>query len=263
MKNNTGKRHRTKVYQALASTLVTLPRGVMGTAFPKQPEKPLKLYEFEACPYCRRVRDVITRLNLDVEIYPCPKNGTRFRPMVQALGGQAQFPFLIDENTGDQLYESKAIIAHLFTHYSHKGRVPLSYQLLPPVSLVGGIAVAVNSFDGMTANANNVNREAPEQLLELWSFEASPFSRIVRAKLTELEIPYKLHNVPKERWQDQGPANARLKPGKYVPLADGKRAREITNMQGKMQVPFLIDPNTGVEMFESRQIVKYLDKQYG
>ena len=104
MKNNTGKRHRTKVYQALASTFVTLPRGVMGTAFPKQPEKPLKLYEFEACPYCRRVRDVITRLNLDVEIYPCPKNGTRFRPMVQALGGQAQFPFLIDENTSDQLY---------------------------------------------------------------------------------------------------------------------------------------------------------------
>ena len=43
MKNNTGKRHRTKVYQALASTLVTLPRGVMGTAFPKQPEKPLNL----------------------------------------------------------------------------------------------------------------------------------------------------------------------------------------------------------------------------
>ncbi len=234
MTNHTGKRHRTKVYQSLASTLVTLPRGVMGTPYPKQPEKPIKLYEFEACPYCRRVRDVITQLNLDVEIYPCPKNGTRFRPIVQALGGKAQFPFLIDENTGDQLYESKAIIAHLFTHYSHKGKVPLSYQLLPPLSLVGGIAVAV-----------------------------SPFSRIVRAKLTELEIPYKIHSVPKERWQDQGPATARLKPGKYEPLANGKRAQELPKMQGKMQVPYLIDPNTGVEMFESRQIVKYLDKQYG
>ena len=178
--------HQIKVLQSVVATLIEGGRGVMGTPQPNQPSKPLKLYEFEGSPFCRRVREVITMLNLDVEIYPCPKNGTRFRPMVQALGGQAQFPFLIDENTGDQLYESKAIIAHLFTHYSHKGKVPLSYQLLPPVSLVGGIAVAVNSFDGMTANANNVNREAPEQLLELWSFEASPFSRIVRAKLTEL-----------------------------------------------------------------------------
>ncbi|EYT44070.1 glutathione S-transferase, N-terminal domain protein, partial [Acinetobacter sp. 478810] len=33
--------------------------------------------------------------------------------------------------------------------------------------------------------------------------------------------------------------------------------------QGKMQVPYLVDPNTGVKMFESAQIVKYLKKQYG
>lgn len=29
-------------------------------------------------------------------------------------------------------------------------------------------------------------------------------------------------------------------------------------MQGKMQVPYLVDPNTGVKMFESAEIVKYL-----
>jgi len=29
-----------------------------------------------------------------------------------------------------------------------------------------------------------------------------------------------------------------------------------------MQVPFLVDPNTGVAMFESAEIVKYLDQTY-
>ncbi|MDU6056014.1 MAG: glutathione S-transferase N-terminal domain-containing protein, partial [Acinetobacter junii] len=29
------------------------------------------------------------------------------------------------------------------------------------------------------------------------------------------------------------------------------------------QVPYLVDPNTGVKMFESAKIVEYLKKQYG
>ncbi|MBU6283884.1 glutathione S-transferase N-terminal domain-containing protein, partial [bacterium] len=31
---------------------------------------------------------------------------------------------------------------------------------------------------------------------------------------------------------------------------------------GKMQVPWLHDPNTGVSMFESADIVDYLDRTY-
>ncbi|MFM8410099.1 MAG: hypothetical protein ACKOCT_07460 [Alphaproteobacteria bacterium] len=31
---------------------------------------------------------------------------------------------------------------------------------------------------------------------------------------------------------------------------------------GKMQVPWLSDPNTGVSMFESADIVAYLDRTY-
>ena len=36
---------------------------------------------------------------------------------------------------------------------------------------------------------------APEKPLELFSFEASPFCRIVREAMTSLEIPYVLRNV--------------------------------------------------------------------
>lgn len=67
--------HQIKVVQALASALTEGGRGSNGTAFPKQPEQPLKLYEFEGSPFCRRVREVMTLLNLDYEVYPCPKGG--------------------------------------------------------------------------------------------------------------------------------------------------------------------------------------------
>lgn len=48
-----------------------------------------------------------------------------------------------------------------------------------------------------------------------------------------------------------------------MPLKGGKREKSLQIMQGKMQVPYLVDPNTGVKMFESAQIVKYLKQQYG
>jgi glutathione S-transferase len=82
---------------------------------------------------------------------------------------------------------------------------------------------------------------APRQPLELWSFEASPFSRIVREKLCSLEIPYRLHNV-----------------GKGSPSRPAFERRA-----GRVQVPFLVDPNTNVEMFESADIVHYLEATYG
>lgn len=260
-------KHHVNVLRAFASAGIAGGRGMNGTAFPKQPEKPLKLYEFEACPFCRRVREVITLLNLDVQIYPCPDNGTRFRPLVQQLGGKTQFPFLIDENTGDKLYESKDIIAHLFKHYSQSGKVPLSYQFYPPVPVVGMASTLVglahhDGVAGHNADKANASRPAPKKLLELWSFEASPYSKVVRARLTELEIPYILHSVAKERWQDQGPAALRLKPGKYTPLAGGKREKVLQRLGGRIQVPYLEDPNTGAQLFESADILDYLNSQY-
>ena len=115
-------------------------------------------------------------------------------------------------------------------------------------------------------NKKVTHREAPKQLLELWGTEASPFTRVVRGVLTELELPFIFHNVAKERWQDQGPSVLRLKPGKYVPLAGGKREK-IVPVMGRfsqdIQVPFLKDPNTHVDLFESEAIVSYLQRQYG
>ena len=255
-------KHQIKVIQALFSGLAQGGRGVTGTPHPKQPEQPLKLYEFEGSPYCRRVREVLTLLNLDYEVYPCPKGGTKYRPLVKQLGGKTQFPFLLDENTDTRLYESEDIIHYLFEQYGRSGKTPKKYAHYPKTPYVAYVGTLVNGASGVWINKSIKDRVAPEQLLQLWGFEASPYTRVVRGLLTELELPFKFHNVPKERWQDQGPAVLRLKPGKYVPLAGGKREQVMQVMGRDIQVPYLVDPNTETALFESADIVAYLKQTY-
>jgi len=258
--------HQIKVIQALASTIAAGGRGATGTAFPNQPEKALKLYEFEGSPFCRRVREVLTLLNLDYEVYPCPKGGTKYRKIVKDLGGKTRFPFFVDENTGEKLYESKNIINYLFKYYGKTGKTPEKYEHYPQYPVIALVGTVINGARGVWVDKKIIHREAPQKLLELWSFEASPYSRIVRSVLTELELPFIIHNVAKERWQDQGPAALRLKPGKYTPLVGGKREKIVPIMgrlKNDIQVPYLQDPNTGAKLFESKAIVDYLQRQYG
>lgn len=57
----------------LASGGVAL-RGQIG----RRPVQPLRLYEYEGCPYCRKVREALSMLDLEVIILPCPKGGKRY-----------------------------------------------------------------------------------------------------------------------------------------------------------------------------------------
>ena len=91
-----------------------------------------------------------------------------------------------------------------------------------------------------TAGRSYRPARAPEKPLELWSFEASPYCRLVRERLCELEIPYILHNVAK---------------------GSAKR-KDFIDRSGRMMVPFLADPNTGREIFESGLICSYLEETY-
>jgi len=133
------------------------------------------------------------------------------------------------------MYESNDIVRYLFDRYG-QGGVPLALSAGPVTDLSSSLASAVR----LGAGARHEPARAPEQPLELWSFEASPYSRLVREKLSSLEIPYRLHNV-----------------------ARGSARREaFVKRSGKMQVPYLADPNTGTEMFESADIIAYLDRTY-
>ena len=220
------------------STFATVARFATGMnvgPLGRRPEQPLELYEFEACPYCRKVREALSILDLNAMIYPCPKKGPRFREEVKRRGGKYLFPYLVDPNTGKEMYESDDIVAYLFQQYG-AGEIPL---LLTPGLLTMATAGLASAFrPGFGARYRPAR--APETPLELYSFEASPFCRLARECLASLEIPYLLHNVAK-----------------------GSSQRDaFVERSGKMMVPYLVDPNAGIEMFESADIVRYLEKTY-
>ena len=43
----------------------------------------------------RKVREACSMLDLDVNIKPCPHEGTRFRPELEQVGGKEQVPLLV------------------------------------------------------------------------------------------------------------------------------------------------------------------------
>ncbi len=256
-----GLRHKLAVASSLLASQL---RGWRGTAAyrpaARQPDKLLELYEYEDCPYCRLVREALTELDLDAKIYPCPKGGKRFRPRVKEMGGKFQFPFLVDPNanngTGRQMYESADIVAYLLETYA-------DYKPAPGL-LDRRIKVATATLATMVRGGRGIRMRpsrAPLLPLELFSFEASPYSRLVREYLCELEIPYLLRNTGKGHWKDIGPPAVRDQLHKSA--KDTTRNRKLlADRTGHVQLPYLVDPNTGKEMFESAAILQYLEETY-
>lgn len=230
-------------------------RGTNARGSARQPARQLQLYEFEACPFCRLVREALTELDLDALIYPAPHGGRRFRPKVAELGGKQQFPFLVDPNGGQSMYESAAIIAYLYQRYG--GRSPPT-RLLRPLDVSSSLLAGIPRF---RAGGSARPSKAPKRPLELFSFESSPYARRVRELLCELELPYVLRSTGKAMWQDLGPPAVRASLFPNLPVA-GRNRLELLERTGKVQVPYLADPNTGSAMFESGAIRDYLLATY-
>ncbi|MET1084503.1 MAG: glutathione S-transferase N-terminal domain-containing protein, partial [Burkholderiales bacterium] len=122
-----------RTFDVTTSLLATLARWGHGAAVGRlgaRPAKPLELYEFEACPFCRKAREALSVLDLDAMIYPCPRGGPRFRAEVERRGGKQQFPYLVDANAGVEMYESDDIVRHLWQRYG-TGGAPLVLSLGP------------------------------------------------------------------------------------------------------------------------------------
>ncbi|THU58803.1 hypothetical protein C4D60_Mb03t18290 [Musa balbisiana] len=218
------------------------------------PQTYLQIYEFEACPFCRRVREAMTELDLTVEVYPCPKGSLRHRELVRSIGGKEQFPFLVDLNSGVSMYESNDIVKYLFRQYG-QGRNP-SFGLLESSKefgtslrcsldvtesctvFTGWVPTLLRAGRGMTL-WKNAGKE-PSMKLELYSYENSVYSRIVREALCELELPYILHNV------GEGSTKSKL----------------LLETSGSNKVPYLIDPNTRLQMGDHKKILSYLFQTY-
>lgn len=201
-----------------------------------RPARPLLLWEFEGCPFCRKVREAISILDLEVVVHPCPKRGERFRPEAVARGGKTQFPLLVDPNEGDRaLYESDAIVAHLFARYG-RGAPPLALRLGPLTTATSALASAARMARGASARPSR----APSAPLALWASEGSVGSRLVREVLCELELPYHL-----------------------TPVARGSAHRDaLLARHGTKRIPVLEDPAAGFVASGVEPIVAHLERTY-
>ena len=258
-----------------------------GIAECRRPKKLLKLYEYEGCPFCRKVRETLCVLDLDVMIMPCPretfrKNGfvkdSRYRPAAIAIGKKCQFPLLVDENeVNDEneplfMYESDKIIAYLWKTYGDKAnRVP-SYIL--GSSQFSFVLLMITSVLRCFPEHGliRIPSKKPKQLLELWSFEPSPFCKKVREILCSLEIAYISRNAARGSLKRK---EFREKYGDKLSIFRDKagiiqvvlciffvpNGHKIICLNHQ-QVPLLIDPNTNVVMLESEDIKQYLSMTY-
>jgi glutathione S-transferase len=226
--------------QSYAASVARFGRGVLALAPANEPELPVELFEFEVCPYCRKVRETLSELDLDY-VSRSAARGSGSRDEAIARGGKRQFPWLHDPNTGETMYESEDIVDYLHATYGAAGPRARWRRWLSPLdtatsALASGVRMSSRHvLDGLAGRAQ------PAQRLELWNFEGSPFCRKVREELNVLGLDTLVHNV-----------------AKY-----GRRRPQLVALGGKMQVPYLVDPNTGVSMYESDDIVAYLRETYG
>lgn len=242
---------------SLLATLVRGSTGIRSAPAAVKPKQLLQLYDIENCPHCRLVRETLTELDLDAEILPCPKQGQRFRPELEARGGKAQFPYLVDPNTGAEMYESLDIVAYLFETYGQR-TLPLKWRAGRLQTLGSMLASAPRANRGLAARTG----VEPEHLLELYSFESSPYARPVRELLCEMEIPYILRNCGRTELREWilPPVRAALK---ITPQSRLANRRRLQDTEGRVSIPYLYDPNTESGLFESAEIMAYLRETYG
>ncbi len=211
-----------------------------------RPSQPLILYEYDGSPFCKRVRETINLLDLTVEYRPCP--GARQSAFSQELldrTGKQTVPYLIDPNTGVEMFESDDQIKYLLDTYGPQKDL-FDMKALWPITFrefsifTSTLAAIFRDMPGSRRQSNA--REDNEKMLplELWGYEASPFVKPVREKLVSLALPHIMISC------SRGSANRDL----------------LVQKTGRFQVPYLIDPNTNVEMFESPEICEYLDAVY-
>ncbi len=72
----------------------------------------LKLYTFQSCPYCEKVRRVFMSDKVSYEEVTAER-GTPGAEEVERLGGKLQVPFLVDTEAGISMYESDDIINYV------------------------------------------------------------------------------------------------------------------------------------------------------
>lgn len=221
-------------------TILRGPRGLFAYApTAKQPEQDLVLFGLEHDPKTRRVRDVLAELDLRYFYRPCAAGSAGAKALAE-YGAATTFPMLIDPNHDERIEGDEAAIDYLWEVWADRPR-PHAGAALKRVDRALSEFGSSSVPKVLSLSTAVREREPLAQPLELWNIEASPYCRKVRTALDRLDLPTTVINICKL----------------------SKRRPEMRERFGRVQVPLLVDPNTGVEMIESDEIVRYLDQTYG
>lgn len=83
-------------------------------------------------------------------------------------------------------------------------------------------------------------------MLELYQADDCPYCEQVREKLMELGVSYINHN-PRTAGKD---------------VRNQQILDEMVSIGGKDEIPFLVDHQYGVELYDSEDIIDYLEENY-
>ena len=128
-----------------------------------RPSEPITLYEYEGSPYCKKVREACSVLDLDVLFKPCPRGSDAFRAEAEALGA-VTFPFTVDPNAGVAMGESDDIIDHLFKKYGGETHVPFLLKRDGVLTNATAYAAAVARLKALRARPASKQPEKPLEL---------------------------------------------------------------------------------------------------
>jgi hypothetical protein len=193
---------------------------------PSPPHHHLILYEYEASPWCRLVREYATILDLQLHIRPCPRQtlflegafdvNSRFRPEAMEYLKQYHqtddltFPMLVDQTDDSSTsnnpivkMQSYDILEHLWERYG-QGVLPTSGDALRPDQRRNSnkipfplrfLSLAAPSYFrpwptcGILQTPSLWNNDENRELV-LYQAEGCSESRLVREMLCTLELPY-------------------------------------------------------------------------
>jgi len=242
-----------------------------GATSSKRPSKMLKLYEFEGDIECKMVRETLSALDLDCIVYPCPPTTSggdeylsRFMGEAKELcGGESvKLPVLVDDNLDeDSSFVSSGgdeTCRYLMDQYGNNVKMTGLDRVRYAVTRHWAMLSLYKLYQGLLrslpehGNARKGTTVRPKEVLELFCYEASPFCNKVKEVMSALELPFVLKNV----------AHGSVQKRQEFQIRFGKKYPKWRSRLGMIQVPLLIDANTGREVFESDDIKTYLVNTY-
>ncbi|MCZ7679852.1 MAG: glutathione S-transferase N-terminal domain-containing protein [Sandaracinaceae bacterium] len=197
---------------------VRLGRGRRVRFAARRPAQPLELWELEACPFCRKVREVLSELDLEYVCHPVARGSAHRSETPTYAGGRKSYPYLVDPNTGAAMKESEDIIDYLLSEYGPGAGA--RWRRLAPIHTLGSIVASAIRPRGRAVRAGISARSTPREPLVLYSFEGCPYCRRVRERLHALDLVHLVKNAAK----------------------GSARRAELVAIGGRAKVPFLIDP---------------------